>query len=639
MDPKLLYDLARQAQKDGNLAEAERLYRQILTQSRQAEVLVNLGNVLAAQGRREEALACHDEALAARPELFEALYNRANLLLELNRAEEALQAFDGAIALRPDFVSGWNNRGTALRRLRKLDEALASFSRAAVLAPSHVNALTNCAIVLSDLGRLDQALQAADAALAVQPQSAEALYIKGNILRDLDRPEEARDCFGRVLEIAPGHGFALSGLAQVTSLLCDWDGMAALAPRLKSDVQEGRSLIQPLVLMAFTEDAALLRRCAENYVHRVAPAQKPLCGGTPYRHERTRLAYLSADFHTHPTAQLMVELFERHDRARFEVSAFAFGPDDHSAMRHRLTKAFDSFEDVRHLSDLEVARLLRSREIDIAIDLNGHTHEARPGILSHRPAPVQVNYLVYPGTTGARFMNYVLADRIVLPEDEQRNFSEKIIHLPDCYQANDFTRTVTEPPSRQAAGLPDIGFVFCCFNSSWKIAAPQFDVWMRLLRAVPDSVLWLLDSPARGNLRKHATARGVEAGRLVFAPRLDPDRHLARYPLADLFLDTLPYDAHTTCSDALWAGVPVVTCYGKAFHGRVAASLLKAVGLPELVTVRLQDYEALALELARNPALLKATHQKLMRNRLTMPLFDSDRFRRNIEAAYESMLS
>ncbi len=636
MDLGRLYDQARQAQRDGNLAEAERLYRQILVHAPQAEVLVNLGNVLAAQARREEALESYDRALAARPDLFEALYNRANLLLGLNRTEEAVQGYDRAVALRPDFVSGWNNRGTALRRLRKLDEALASYSRAALLAPSHINALTNCAIVLSDLKRLDSALRASDAALAVQPDSPEALYIRGNILRDLGRLKEARRCFDRVLTIAPGHGFALSGLAQVTSQLCDWDRMTALAPRLKDDVQANRSLIQPLVLMAYTEDAALLRRCAENYVHRTAPAQPALCG-QPYTHDRIRLAYLSADFHTHPTAQLMVELFERHDRAKFEVSAFAFGPDDNSPMRRRLIKAFDTFEDVRPLSDLEVARLLRTREIDIAVDLNGHTQEARPGIFSHRPAPVQVNYLVYPGTTGARFMDYILADRIVLPLEQQPNFSEKIVHLPDCYQANDSTRALLPPPSRHAAGLPDNAFVFCCFNNSWKIAAPQFDVWMRLLAQVPGSVLWLLDGPARDNLSANAAARGVDPARLVYAPRLDPDQHLARYPLADLFLDTLPYDAHTTCSDALWTGVPVVTCYGKAFHGRVAASLLKAIDLPELVTTRLEEYEALALELAQNPALLKATREKLIRNRLITPLYDSERFRRNIEAAYEAM--
>jgi predicted O-linked N-acetylglucosamine transferase (SPINDLY family) len=637
MDIQHLHNLARQAQKAGNLAEAERLYRQIVAASPIPEILVNYGNVLVQLGNRGEALAQYDRALTLKGGFFEALFNRGNLHLEAGRVEDALADYEGAVALRSDVPAAWNNRGTALRRLRKLQEALFSYERAVALRPSHVNALTNRAIALFDLRRLDQALSASDAALAVQADFAEALYIKGNILRDLDRLKEAQASFEHALRAAPHHAFALNGLAQTSAALCDWAQMASLAPRLKSDVQAGRAVIQPFVLMGYSEDAALLRRCAENYVHRVAPAQPPL--SKSHKHDRIRLAYLSADFHQHPTAQLMVELFERHDRSRFEVTAIAFGPDDGSAMRQRLVKAFDRFEDVRGLSDLEIAQRITSQQIDIAVDLNGHTHDARPGIFSHRPAPVQVNYLVYPGTTGAAYMDYVLADRIVLPLDQQSFFSEKIIHLPDCYQANNATRLVPPAPSRAEASLPETGFVFCCFNNSWKIAAPVFDIWMRLLQQVPDSVLWLLESSATGNLRAQAQARGVAADRLVFAPRLSPDQHLARHQLADLFLDTLPYNAHTTCSDALWAGVPVVTCYGAAFHGRVAASLLTAIDLPELVTTRAQDYEALTLELAQNPVLLKATRDKLQRNRLTTPLYDSERFRNNIEAAYEAMLA
>jgi predicted O-linked N-acetylglucosamine transferase (SPINDLY family) len=392
------------------------------------------------------------------------------------------------------------------------------------------------------------------------------------------------------------------------------------------------------VLLGYGDDMALQRRCAEHYVHRIAPAQAPLSDGKAYGHDRIRLAYLSADFHQHPTAQLMAELFERHDRGRFEVTAIAFGPDDGSALRARLARAFDRFEDVRAMSDLEVARLLRAREIDIAVDLNGHTEGARPGIFAHRPAPVQLNYLVYPGTTGASYMTHILADRTVLPPEQQVFCSEKIAYLPDCYQANDATRTVGAAPARADAGLPDDGFVFCCFNNGWKITRPVFDIWMRLLDQVAGSVLWLLDGPHAANLRAAATARGIDAARLVFAPKVDAAAHLARHRLADMFLDTLPYGAHTSASDALWAGVPVVTRIGKAFPGRVAASLLKAVGLPELVTASANAYEALALDLARNPALLQATREKLARNRSTAPLYDSAKFIREIEAAYTVLL-
>jgi protein O-GlcNAc transferase len=639
MDLQSLYNQALSAQRAGNLAEAERLYRQILGHTAAPEVLVNLGNVLAAQNRREDALANYDKALAARPDFFEALFNRANVLLELKRPEDALQDFERVVRLRPDFPSGWNNRGTSLRNLQRLDEALASFSRAAALSPAHVNALTNVAIVLWDQGRLGDALAAADRALAVAPNSAEALYIKANILRDLRQLDEALAHYELTLAANPAHQHAPTGAAQMALGLCDWRRVDALGPRVKDNAANGPAVIQPLVLLGYSGDAALQRRCAENYIRRTMPVRPALVQGARYRHDRIRLAYLSADFHQHPTALLLAELFERHDRARFEVTGIAFGPDDGSVMRARIRQAFDHFEDVRGKSDAEVAALLKARETDIAVDLNGHTAGARTAIFAYRPAPVQVNYLVYPGTIGADFIDYILADRIVLPADQQAFFREKIVHLPDCYQANDAKRALLPAPTRAEAGLPPTGFVFCCFNAGWKITAPVFDIWMRLLGQVENSVLWLLDGPHAANLRDEARARGLDPQRLIFAPRLAPDRHLARHQLAGLFLDTLPYNAHTTASDALWAGVPVVTCYGNAFPGRVAASLLKAIDLPELVTTRAQDYQALALELASNPALLQATRDKLARNRLTAPLYDSERFRRNIEAAYEAMLS
>jgi protein O-GlcNAc transferase len=639
MDLQSVYNQALAAQRGGNLAEAERLYRQMLGHAILPEVLVNLGNVLAAQNRREEALASYDKALLARPDFFEALFNRANTLLELKRPEEALRNYDQVAALRPDFTSGWNNRGTALRNLQRLDDALASFSRAAALSPIHINALTNVAIVLWDLGRLEEALAASDRALTLAPSSAEALYIKANILRDLKRLDAALTHYEMTLAANPAHQHALTGAAQMALGLCDWQRVDALGPRVKDNAANGPAIIQPLVLLGYSDDAALQRHCAENYVRRTVPMRPALATGTRYRHDRIRLAYLSADFHQHPTAQLLAELFERHDRSRFEVTGIGFGPDDGSAMRARMKQAFDHFEDVRGRSDAEVAALLKARETDIAVDLNGHTAGARTGILACRPAPVQVNYLVYPGTIGADFIDYILADRIVLPTDQQPFFREKIVHLPDCYQANDAARVLPPAPARADAGLPETGFVFCCFNNSWKITQPVFDIWMRLLGETRNSVLWLLDGQQAPNLREAATSRGINPDRLVFAPKLALEQHLARHQLADLFLDTLPYNAHTTCSDALRAGVPVVTCYGKVFPGRVAASLLKAIDLPELVTTRLEDYETLALELAGNPALLKATREKLARNRPTTPLFDSAHFRRNIEAAYEAMLS
>lgn len=356
-----------------------------------------------------------------------------------------------------------------------------------------------------------------------------------------------------------------------------------------------------------------------------------------------RIAYLSADFHQHATAELIAGLIERHDRKKFEVMAISFSRDDGSAMRQRLMAAFDRFDDVRAMGDGDVARLLREREVDIAIDLKGHTEGARPAILAHRPCPVQVSYLGYPGTMSAPWLDYIIGDATVLPFAHQPFYSEKIVHLPHCYQVNDATRAVAETAetavTRVAAGLPESSFVFCCFNAAWKIAPSVFDVWMRLLVAVPGSVLWLLEdnASAPANLRAAALARGVDPARLVFAPATVPGRHLARHRLADLFLDTLPYNAHTTASDALWTGLPVLTCLGALFDGRVAASLLRAVGLPELIAQTMEEYEALALALARDPTRLESLRARLLANRLLYPLYDTERFRRALEAVYVRM--
>jgi predicted O-linked N-acetylglucosamine transferase (SPINDLY family) len=363
--------------------------------------------------------------------------------------------------------------------------------------------------------------------------------------------------------------------------------------------------------------------------------------GERYAHDRIRVAYVSADFRDHAVAHLLTGLFEHHDRVRFETIAIALGPDDRSEMRVRLQDAFERFVDVRGKTDLDVARLMRELEVDIAIDLTGHTSNARPALLSHRPAPIQVNYLGYSGTMGADHIDYIIGDRFIIPEHQQPQFSERVVYLPDTYFAYDSKQRISHnAPTRAEQGLPETGFVFCAFNGTFKLTPHVFDVWMRLLHAVEGSVLWLSQAniAAVRNLRRESETCGIDAARLIFAPRLERmEDHLARHRLGDLFLDTLPYNAHTTASDALWAGLPVLTCRGDTFAGRVAASLLNAVGLPELVTDNLADYEALALRLARDPILLGQIKAKLARNRDTYPLFDTARFARHIEAAYTTM--
>ena len=423
--------------------------------------------------------------------------------------------------------------------------------------------------------------------------------------------------------------------------LCEWEGRERLVKRLNEDIKLGKPVIVPHAYLALSQSAEAQLACARLQVAHMSPANKnPRWAGEVYRHDKIRLAYLSADFHEHPVAFLMAGLLERHDRNRFEVTGVVFGSEHVSPMRSRVEATFDRVVNVRRKTDAAVADLLRAMEIDIAVDLMGHTQLARTNIFGFRPAPVQVNYLGFPATMGAPYIDYIIADRHVIPEASRVHYAENVVYLPDSLQVNDSTRRIAdETPLRSAVGLPEVGFVFCSFNNSYKLNPEMFTIWMRLLDRVPGSVLWLIagNDAVKANLRREARDRGVAPERLVFAPRLGYAEYLAQYRLADLFLDTLPYNGGATISDALWAGLPVLTCSGEAFAARLGGSLLQAVGLPELITGSLTDYESLAYELANDAPRLLAIRQKLDGNRTTHPLFDTDRYRKNIEAAYVTM--
>lgn len=606
------------------------------------EALCGLGLVSHALHRAPEALAAFDQALAARPGYAAAIVNRANLLAEQAHYEEAIDGYGEVLAAEPLHVDALINRGNALHAIGSDRAALADYELARHLAPGHVEAAYNAGVVLHALGRPDEAIACYDQALAIDSRHVEAVHNRGVVLGELNRHEDAIASFKEVLAIAKDYPNVAGSIAHAQAHLCDWADHDAGVQRVLDGVRLGKPVSVPFPFLSLSFDPAAQRSCAAIHVAlRHASRPKPLWTGENYAHDRIRLAYLSANFHDHPVAQLIAGLFEQHDRSRFELTAISFGPDDREAMRARLIASFDRFIDIRQMGDAEAAKLLRTLEIDIAIDLMGFTKDARPGILAHRPAPIQVNYLGYPGTMGADFIDYVLADDFVVPADHRVHYVEKVVALPDCYQVNDSRRTISErTPTRAEAGLPDHAFVFCCFNNSYKITPQVFDVWMRLLRQIDGSVLWLLhaNASAEANLRREAQSRGVAPDRLVFAPRLAADAHLARHRLADLFLDTLPYNAHTTASDALWAGLPVLTCVGTTFAGRVAGSLLHAIGLPELATDTLAAYESLALRLAEHPEVLREIREKLARARSTMPLFDTSRFRRHVEAAYVSMV-
>jgi len=621
--------------------EALASYERALTVRPQfAEALFNRGVALHTLKRFEEALTGYDRALTVRPDFVEVLFNRGVALHELGRLDEALTSYDRALSLRPDYAEALSNRANTLRELKRFAEALANYDRAIALRPDFAEALCNRGNALQELSRPEEALASYDRALAVRPDYAEALFNRGNILKELKRLEAALASYDRALAVQPDHAHAFNGIADCLAKLCDWS-RTNITAELIAHVAQKKSIISPFTLFGYSDDPALQLQCARNFVAgRIGVLPPKLWSNPTWRHDKIRLAYLSADFHRHATAHLTAGLFERHDRSRFETIGVSFGPDDNSELRLRLIAAFDQFHDVSSKSDDEVAQLLRHLQVDLAIDLKGYTQDARFGVLARRPAPIQVNYLGFPGTMAAPFIDYIVADNTLIPFEHQPFYTEKIVHLPGSYQVNDDRRKIAErTPTRLEAALPEQGFVFCCFNGSWKINAKVFDVWMRLLHAVDGSVLWLLrDNPgAERNLRNAARARGIDPGRLVFAGRVPLEEHLARHRLADLFLDTLPYNAHTTASDTLWSGLPLITQKGDAFPGRVAASLLNAIGLPELVTHSTADYEALARRLATDRSLLTGYRNRLAENRLTYPLFDTDRFRRHIEAAYLQM--
>jgi predicted O-linked N-acetylglucosamine transferase (SPINDLY family) len=603
--------------------------------------LLNRCAVLQRLGRPDEALASAERALVAAPGLPAALYNRATVLQALDRPEEALRDFDRVLAANPDHVDAHLNRGLVLGVLHRHAESLASYERAIALKPGYAEAHYNRGNALMNQHRWQDAIASFDTAIALKPDYAEAWHNRGPILIELGAYAEALASYERAAELGLVQKYLEGVRLHVRMHVCDWTDFDRRCADLLAAVRAGALAAKPFELVALPCTPADQFICAARFAaEEFPPSPTPLWRGERYTHKRIRVAYLSADFHDHATAHLMAGLFERHDHARFETVAISFGRNRDGPVRQRLMRAFDRFIDVAEKSNQEIAALVRELEIDIAVDLKGYTGESRTGIFALRPAPIQVNYLGYPGTMGVSYIDYLVADPFLIPPDQQNAYSEKIVYLPDTYQANDRSRPIAAAtPSRAEVGLPARGFVFCSFNSNYKITPDLFDVWMRLLNGVDGSVLWLLQGSvtAAENLRREAAMRGIAPDRLVFAPRMRLEDHLARHRLADLFVDTYYCNAHTTASDALFAGLPVLTCASPTFAGRVAGSLLRAVGLPELITHSLAEYEALALSLARDPARLAAIRQNLARNRDTAPLFDAARLARHIEAAYLGM--
>jgi protein O-GlcNAc transferase len=611
----------------------------IATQPDYAEAHFIRGNALAALGRLQRSLAAYNDAVRLDPTHAAAHANKSAIFIMLGRHEDALAAGQAAIAQDPQHVDALINCGAAAQHLGRWSEAIAAYDKALAEAPHTVIALRNRAAALRRVGRHAAALADCDELLETLPDDPDALCARGEVLRLLGRHAEALVAFEQALTIDPRHPQGLSGAAFTARNLCDFSAAERLAREIATRI-EGGMVVPTFILLHLFDDPRLHLIGAKNYVAGQIPKPQKLRIDPARRNDRITVAYLSADFYQHPIAHLMVEMFEKHDRTRFEVVGVSYGSDDGSDLRKRIVDGLDGFHDIREVSDRDAARIIQALRTDIVVDLTGYTQACRPGVLACRPAPIAVNYLGYPGTMGAGFIDYVIADPVTLPFDQQPFYVEKIVHLPDAYQPFDSRRRIAaEAPTRQAAGLTEQGVVFCCFNNAFKITREIFELWMRLLGRVEGSVLWLLlaSEAARDHLRHQATQHNIDPARLVFAERVPPEEHLARHRLADLFLDTLPYNAHSTAREALWTGVPLITCPGKAFAGRVGASLLTAAGMPDLIVPDLAAYEALAHRLATEPEALAECRQRLERQRSTAPLFATDRFVRYLEAAYVTM--
>ena len=635
------YNLGLTLQELNQLDDAVKSYLKALTiKSDYAEAYNNLGVTLKDLDQLEEAVKCYEKALIIKPDYPEAHNNLGNALKNLGRLSKAVECFERMLTIDPDNAEGHNNLGNTLYVLGQPNAAGKSYMKALAIEPDYAEAHNNLGITLNELGRFEDAEASYNRALAIAPHFPEAYSNLGDLLTDLKRLDEALVSYETAFNLKPDIIFMLGKLLHTKMHLCLWDDLSSRLDELQDKIHNNEKVIPPFPMLGLIDDPELQRKTAKIFVNKHHPKNHdlPKIGLYP-KHKKIRIGYFSADFKEHPVAALTAELYEIHDRNHFEIHAFSYGPETNDKMHLRIKAGVDHFHDVRTMSYEDVAMLARSLEIDIAVDLGGSTTNSRTGIFARSAAPIQASYIGYIGTMGVNYYDYLVADQTMIPEDNQKYYAEKIVYLPS-FQVNDSTQS---PPSttltRQDVGLPETGFVFCCFNNNFKITPTTFDSWGRILEKVKDSVLLIYvdNESAQINLTKEITLRGIDPSRLIFGKRLPKSEYLARYRVADLFLDTHPYNAGTTASDALRMGLPVLTYLGSSAVSRHAASILNALNLPELITTTLEEYESLAIELATDPEKLKIIKDKLVGNLSTAPLYDTSLFARNLESAYSMM--
>jgi len=600
-----------------------------------AEAYNNIGNVLKDKGDLEAAIDSYNMALKIKPDYAEVYNNIGIILQEKSDKEAAIKSFEMALKIKPDYADAYYNLGNTLKDNGNLVGAVTSYEMALKIQPKSSDAYINMGIALNNMGDLEAAIICYKHTLKIKPDYAEAYYHMGITLKSKGDLGAAMDNYKQALKINPEYAPALSQSHYLASIMSNWAYAKSLEKALSSDLLEGNLSIYGL--LSLEDNPSMHLKRATSLVKSQYNLLPLFNARSLLKSNRIKIGYFSSYFRQHPVTMLSVKMLEYSDNEKFETFAFHYGPNTNDEYSLRINAAFDHFINVSEMSDKEIANLALENEIDIAIEFNGFMKDERIGILAHRPAPIQINYLAYPGTMGADFYDYIVADETVIPVDQKNNYSENIIYMPNCYMPQDSSRQISDKLiTRQECNLPDDGFVFCCFNHSFKITPKEFDIWMRLLTKVDGSVLWLFktNQSSENNLKTEAKKRGIEPNRLIFANTLNVAEHLARLKLADLFLDTFNFNAHTTASDALWVGLPVLTKMGKGFAARVASSLLTSLEVPELITTSEKDYEALALDLATSPEKLALIKKKLAEKRTTAPLFDTKTYTRNLEKGY-----
>ena len=600
----------------------------------------NLGVVLYELDKYEKAIQSYDKALIIDPEYAEAHNNLGVSLNKLGQLEEAVESYEMALTIDPNYSDAYNNLGVVLKKLGQFDAAVKSYESALAINSDDADTHNNLGIALAELERLDDAIQSYDKAVAIKPNLAEAHNNRGIIFSKLNQHEEAVKAYEKAFSIKPNLNYVLGNILSSKMSSCNWVDLQNLLKRTIVKIKNNEKVIDPFTLFGLIDDPALARKAIELRVNTDHSISHILPKIIPYsEHLKIRIGYFSGDFRAHPVSYLTAELYEEHDRNKFEIYAFSLGPDTKDEMNLRIKAGVDHFYDVKSMSHKEIVLLARSLEIDIAVDLAGLTAESRTDVFAMSAAPIQISYIGFLGTMGANYYDYLIADKVMIPEKNKKNYTEKIAYLPN-FQVND---SKDSPPeitfTRKELGLPEKGFVFCCFNNTYKITPAVFDSWARILKQVKDSVLTVFvdNELSKTNLSKEIVLRGIDPSRLIFGGSLPRPEYLARYRVADLFLDTHPYNAGTTASDALRMGLPMITYIGKSYQARMGASILNALNLSELITNSPEEYELLAIELATNSKKFKIIKDKLASNILTSPLYDTPMFTRNIESAYTTM--